>query len=107
MSEQKITGPYYVSSDPAAPYKTLYYELPEAVMVERITNVERVGYTNDFIFAESEGNFYYIIRAKDIPSYLGDPRVEAAISRPLSEVQFLNVLDSLRLKNFSFQYSAI
>lgn len=106
LSRSQISGPYYVAQDPAAPYMTLYYSGAASLDFERIRNVAKVGYTANFIFVESEGRFYYINRLLDQPTDLGNPKLNKALSQPLTPAAFRSVLDSLEIKSFTFQYSA-
>ena len=105
--EKQIVGPYYIATDPAGPYKTLYYSLPSGLMAERIQNVDMVGYTADFVFVKSADKFYCINRTQDRAADSGDSVVQKAISQPLTATAFAVVLDSLGLVDFTFQYAAI
>lgn len=107
LSEQQFIGPYYVADDPAASYETLYYRSGNGLDFERIRHVRRAGYTRDFIFVEAATGYYWIKRAQDPASDIGDPAVRKAISQPLTRQAFRAVLDSVGLPDFAFQYSAI
>ena len=102
LSERQIVGPYFVAADPAGPYETLYYALPNGLLAERIRNVEQVGYSADFLFIKSADQFYYLNRAQDRPTDIGDPAVQRAISKPLTAGAFRRALDSLGVKDFRF-----
>ncbi|HEX8348346.1 MAG TPA: hypothetical protein VF598_00160, partial [Hymenobacter sp.] len=108
LSEKQLVGPYYVAQDPVGSSKTLFYYAPsEGPRFDRIYNVCKAGYTPAFIFAESKNGFYFIKRAQDRPSDLGDPEVQKAISQPLTQAGFKAFLDSIGAAGFAFQYSAI
>lgn len=73
---------------------------------ERIRNVQRAGYTAEYIVVQTGSNYYFITRAKDAPSDLNEPAVLRAISPPMTEAGFKDFLRSRGLQNFRFQYSA-
>ncbi|MBC6696772.1 hypothetical protein [Hymenobacter sp. BT190] len=102
LSEEELNGPYYVDQDPAASYKTLYYRCMNGSDYERVRNVQKVGYTADYIFVSSTNGLYYIIRAQDQPSDIGNPSVQKAIHGPLTQFQFKVALDSLNFAGFTF-----
>ena len=99
-TEKKIDGPYFVASDPAADYKTLYFDLGEGNSIERVRNIKRAGHTDKFIIAEGQDGYYFIDRLKDNKFLNGSD----IIGNVKSHEYFLNWLDSLHIDNFEFDY---
>jgi len=102
--ETAIYGPYYVSTDPAASYQTLYYKLNEGLDAERFRNVSQVGYKAGYIFMKSENRFYWFAVRNDGPTDLGDPAIKNLISKPLTENEFNRLLSTLGIDKVDFQF---
>lgn len=58
-SEADIYGPYYVASDPAASYKSLFYLDKDGFDLDRFQNVSKVDYQAGYIFIKSGRKFYW------------------------------------------------
>jgi hypothetical protein len=102
--ETAIYGPYYVASDPAASYKTLFYRAGE-LDVDRFQNVSRVGYKAGYIFIKSENLFYWFAVKNDRPTDLGDPAIDSLISKPLTEAEFNRLLATLKIGDIDYQFN--
>jgi hypothetical protein len=102
--ETEIYGPYYVSDDPAASYKTLFYRYQDGLDLYRFENVAQVGYSAGYIFIKSENKFYWFAVADDPGTDLGDPATKQMLSKPLTQTKFNRILDSLGVKNLTFQF---
>lgn len=99
-SEKKIDGPYFVAPDPAADYKTLYFDLGDGNSIERVRNIKRAGHTEKFIIAEVQDGYYFIDRLKD-NKFLNSHDI---IGNVKTHEYFLKWLDSLQIYNFEFDY---
>ena len=100
MEQHKIVGPYFVHADPSATYETLYYDLGEGNAIGRVEDVKRVGHTDKFIIAETQDRYYFIDREKDNRSLNGDQ----IIGNIKTQEYFIHWLDSLKIKEFKFDY---
>lgn len=98
--QHKIAGPYFVETDPDANYQTLYYDLGDENSIGRVENVKRVGHTDKFIIAETQDGYYFIDRQKD-NKFLNGSEI---IGDKKTHSYFLNFLDSLKIKDFKFDY---
>lgn len=96
----EIDGPYFVESDPAADYKTLFYDLGNGNAIERVRNIKRAGHTDKLIIVEGQDGYYFIDRQKD-NKYLNSNEIIGDIK---SQEYFFNLLDSLKVDNFKFDY---
>lgn len=101
--ETLIYGPYYVASDPAASYKTLFYRAG-ALEIDRFQNVSRVGYKAGYIFIKSEGQFYWFAVKNDRPTDVGDSAIKELVSKPLTEAEFTHLVDSLKIGKVEYQF---
>ena len=99
-AKEKIDGPYFVASDPAADYKTLFFDLGDGNSIERFRNIKRVGHTDKFIIVEAQEGYYFIDRLKDNKFLNGND----VIGNVKTHEYFLNWLDSLKIDNFEFDY---
>jgi hypothetical protein len=95
-----IEQPYFVSSDPAGSFNTLYYNLGNGNAIERVRNVKRVGHTDKFIIAEVEDGYYFIDKKNDT-KFLNSEEIIGKLSTPK---YFLSWLDSMKITNFEFDY---
>ncbi len=97
---QEIDGPYFVESDPGADYNTLYYDLGEGNAIARVRNIKRAGHTDKLIIVEVQDGYYFIDRQKD-NKFLNGNEIIGDIK---SHEYLLNLLDSLKIDNFKFDY---
>ena len=95
---KKIPGPYYLSESETGSYWTLYYDLGGAGH-GRIDTVNKIGWTDKYIFAENMSNYYFLDKTKDE----GPLNANEIVIGPFGHDQFMHMLDSLELKDFSFQ----
>lgn len=102
--ETAIYGPYYVADDPATSYKTLYYRHQDGLDLDRFYNVSQVGYSAGHIFLKSGNRFYWFTVANDPGTDLGDPATKRMFSKPLTQAEFNQVLDTLGVKELGFQF---
>jgi hypothetical protein len=102
-TEKKIDGPYFVASDPAADYKTLYFDLGDGNSIERVRNIKRAGHTDNFIIVEVQDGYYFIDRQRD-NKFLNGNEITGDIK---SHEHLLKWLDSLNIDNFAFDYSSV
>ena len=101
LSQQhQVVGPYFVAADPEADYETLYFDLGNGNGIERVRNVKRVGHTDAFIIAETQKGYYFIDRQKDNKFLNGDD----IIGNPKTTADFIHWLDSLKIKDFRFDF---
>ncbi len=96
----KIDGPYFLELDPRANYQTLYFDLGDGNAIGRIENVKRVGHTHKFIIAETQDGYHFIDRQKD-NKFLNGSEI---IGDTKTHDYFIYWLDSLKIKDFKFDY---
>jgi hypothetical protein len=95
---KKIPGPYYLSKSETGSYWTLYYDLGGAGH-GRIDTVNKIGWTDKYIFAEKNGCYYFLDKTKD----KGPLNANEIVVGPLWHDQFMNIIDSLKIKSFAFE----
>ena len=98
---KKIDGPYYLSESEDGNYWTLYYQLDDSSGHGRVDSVHKIGWTDNFIFVENNNRYYFIDKEKD----QGLLNADEIVIGPFGHNQFVQMLDSLKLQNFSFQLS--
>ena len=95
---KKIPGPYYLSKSETGIYWTLYYDLNGAGH-GRIDTVDKIGWTDNYIFAENDSNYYFLDKTKDE----GGLNANEIVIGPFRQDKFISMLDSLKIKGFIFQ----
>lgn len=95
---KKISGPYYLSEDENGMSWSHYYDL-NASGIGRIDSVNRIGWTDKYIFAEKESNYFFLDKTKDNQYFNSSDIVKG----PFNYDTFHRMLDSLKLKEFEFQ----
>jgi hypothetical protein len=95
---KRIPGSYYLSQSESGNYWTLYYDLEGAGHL-RVDTVNKIGWTNKYIFAEGNNNYYFLDKTKDE----GLLNANEIVIGPLGHDKFLHLLDSLKIKDFMFQ----
>ena len=93
-----IPGPYYLSESETGSFWTLYYDLDGAGL-GRIDTVNKIGWTDKYIFAENNNNYYFLNKTKD-NSFLNANEI---VIGPFMYNKFIFLLDSLKIKGFTFQ----
>ena len=78
---------------------TLYYKLNTGDGIGRIDSINKIGWTNNYIFAEHDNQYFFIDKAKD-NQYLNSNDI---VIGPFKNDKFLAMLDSLKITNFEFQ----
>lgn len=97
-STKKIPGPYYLSKSEIGSHWTLYYDLGGAGH-GRIDTVNKIGWTDNYIFAENNGSYYFLDKTKD----KGLLNANEIVVGPLWHDQFMKMMDSFKIKDFTFQ----
>ncbi|MBL7936677.1 MAG: hypothetical protein JNM51_12800 [Bacteroidia bacterium] len=100
-TKHRIYDHYFVSLDPGANYQTLYYELDDGNAIGRVSDVKRAGHINKIIVAETNEGFYFINSEKD-NQYLNSTDI---IGKPKNHDEFLKLIDSLNVRDFTFGYN--
>lgn len=99
-SRQKIDGPYFVELDPGTHTHTLYFDLGDGNAIGRVANVVKVGHTDKFIIAGTKDGYHFINRRRDNMYLNGDE----IVGDRKSHAYFTKWLDSLKIKQFEFDY---
>jgi hypothetical protein len=97
---KNIPGPYYLSENEGGNYWSLYFDLDDSGL-GRLDSVTQIGWTDNFIFAENNHQYYFIDKRKDE----GLLNANEIVVGPFDRNQFEHMIDSLNLKNFTFQMS--
>lgn len=95
---KSIPGPYYIQKSETGSTWSLYYDLAGAGH-GRIDSISRIGWTDNYIFTESNGLYYFLDKTKD-SSFLNADEI---VIGPFFHDRFLQMLDSLEVKKFTFQ----
>lgn len=94
----RIDEKYFIETDPAADFKTLYYDLGNGTAIERIRNIKKAGHTENHIVVQAVNDFYFIEKGKDNQDLNAQEMVEKK-----STAEFKNWLREH--KDFKFDYS--
>lgn len=93
---KKISGPYYLSGDDTN--WSLYYDL-DGAGIGRIDSINRIGWTDKYIFAENNSNYFFLDKTKDNQYFNANDIVKG----PFDYATFHKMLDSLKISDFKFQ----
>ncbi len=99
-SRQKVDAPYFVELDPGTHTHTLYFDLGDGNAIGRVANVVKVGHTDKFISAGTKDGYHFINRRRD-NMYLNWDEI---VGDRKSHGYFTKWLDSLKIKQFEFDY---
>jgi len=78
----------------------LVYDLGSNSSIGRISCLDKVGFKNQYIFGESQNQYYWFDKSKDNRNFNSDEIVNG----PFSKNEFYRLLDSLSINDFEFQY---
>ena len=100
-SKSDIVDKYKIETDPEKGYKTLYFYQDDLIL-ERVRNVKRVGFTEKYIIVEDYNELYFIIeRGKDNSSKMANE----IVSKGLYQQEFKEWLIINKINKIDFKFN--
>jgi len=96
---KEIAGPYYLTESESSGKWALYYDLGDDGL-GRIDPVNKIGWTDKYIFAENNNNNYYFLDKTKDSGFLNANEI---VIGPFSQTRFNSMLDSLNIRDFKFK----
>ena len=95
--KKNIPGDYYLAPTQGTEWG-LYFDLGNAGH-GRMDSVGKIGWTDKYIFAESNSNYYFLDKTKDE----GLLNANEIVVGPFGRREFEEMLDSLKIEDFEFE----